>query len=738
MRFFNILSFFVLGLFFLLSACQMEAPQGPNGRESHLKMISLLDSLSNTANPDDNIQMNARRAENLKKKVLGAAEEPEAQFYLKFKMAYELLNAGQTEEALQVFTDLAKEQPDKTVYDMLAVGYLRLGEQQNHINNRNSASCIIPIAPEGWHKLTIGAESAIRMYEKILNAFPEDLSSRYLMNIGYMTLGQFPFGVPEKYRIPKEAFSSPNSKFPQFKDVAVPLGLDVTGLSGGVCMEDFNNDGFLDLFMTSLGLRDQVRLFMADGKGGYRETTEEANLKGITCGVNALHVDYNNDGWVDIFILRGGGLDRGGELPNSLLRNNGDGTFSDVTFDAGLLSLHPTMTASWADFNRDGWLDLFIGNESKGQGNNRLSHPCEFYLNNGNGTFSNISAQSGLNFEGFVKGCAWGDVNNDGLPDLYVSLLGEPNRLYLNRGGTSTISWRFEEIAESAGVTEPQRSFSTWFFDYDNDGYEDIFVSGYDAKRLTEVAKDAALEYLGLPEEAETPRLFHNNGDLTFSDVTSAMGLDKAIYGMGCNFGDLDNDGWLDFYIGTGAPDFRALVPNRMFRNLEGRGFEDLTMNGFGHIQKGHGIAFGDLDNDGDQDIYCVMGGSYEGDLAQNVLFENPGFERSWITLVLEGSESNRSAIGARIHVRATNPDGSTRELYRVVNTGGSYGSESLQQEIGLGDAQGSLFIEIIWPNGKQEVFNSVPLNRFLRIKEGTGTFKEEKRAAVSLTRIEG
>lgn len=326
-----------------------------------------------------------------------------------------------------------------------------------------------------------------------------------------------------------------------------------------------------------------------------------------------------------------------------------------------------------------------------------------------------------------------GDINNDGLPDLYVSLMGEPNRLYLNRGGTSTITWRFEDIAESAGVTEPILSFPTWFFDYDNDGYQDIFVCGYDARKLTEVAREAALEYMGLPREAETPRLFHNNGDNTFSDVTAAVGLDKVMYGMGANFGDLDNDGWLDFYIGTGAPDYRSLVPNRMFRNVDGQRFEEVTMNGFGHIQKGHGIAFGDLDNDGDQDIYEVMGGAFEGDVAQNVLYENPGFDRSWITLVLEGAESNRSAIGASIHVSAVRADGTPRELYRMVSTGGSFGAESLQQEIGLDDAQGAVDVEINWPNGKREVFNSLPVNKVIRIIEGAGTFEVENRTTVAL-----
>ena len=124
---------------------------------------------------------------------------------------------------------------------------------------------------------------------------------------------------------------------------------------------------------------------------------------------------------------------------------------------------------------------------------------------------------------------------------------------------------------------------------------------------------------------------------------------------MGCDFGDLDNDGWLDFYVGTGSPSLRSVMPNRMFRNAGGRFFEDVTTSGgFGHLQKGHGVAFGDFDNDGDQDIYAVLGGAYTGDVFQNVLFENPGHGNHWITLLLEGVQSNRAALGTRIRIQVS------------------------------------------------------------------------------------
>ena len=157
-----------------------------------------------------------------------------------------------------------------------------------------------------------------------------------------------------------------------------------------------------------------------------------------------------------------------------------------------------------------------------------------------------------------------------------------------------------------------------------------------------------------------------------------------------------------------------------MFLNQAGTSFSEITMNGFGHIQKGHGIAFGDIDNDGDEDIYCVMGGAYEGDLAQNILFENPGQDQSWITLKLEGTTSNRSAIGAHIQVVCVDANENVRRIHRWIGTGGSFGANSLQEEIGLGDATSISFIQVDWPGLEStQTFQDVELNRFILIREG-------------------
>jgi hypothetical protein len=189
---------------------------------------------------------------------------------------------------------------------------------------------------------------------------------------------------------------------------------------------------------------------------------------------------------------------------------------------------------------------------------------------------------------------------------------------------------------------------------------------------------------------------------------------------MAGNFGDLDNDGWLDFYLGTGDPNLSTLIPNRMFRNAEGTFFQDVTTSGgFGHLQKGHGIAFGDIDNDGDQDVYEVMGGANEGDNAYNVLFENPGQGNHWITLKLEGVRSNRSAIGARIKVITKTTQG-PRNIYKTVSSGGSFGASPLRQEIGLGQAESIEAVEVTWPvPGKTQVLKGLALDRFYSVREG-------------------
>ncbi len=717
----NLLYFFVIGLGAAVSACRGGQSYEAFGMAGHTRMIAILDSIAEHASPDDCYNLNPKKAEWIEQQM--PTLPPQQQVFALFKHAEQLLYAGKTENATTELSEVIqrihdKMTPDtKVVYEFLALSYLRLGEVQNCVENNTSESCIVPIQPGGYYTLKSGPEQAIKIYQRILKEFPNDMQSRWLLNIAYMNLGKWPAEVPKEWLIPTTLFQERGNL--HFRNIAPQLGLGVRGISGGVCIDDFDNDGDLDLFMTSYGMRDQCQYFRNNGDGTFSERTHEANLTGIVSGLNTIQADYDNDGDRDILILRGGWLE-GGTHPNSLLRNNGDGTFTDVTIDAGLLSFHPTQAADWADFDGDGWLDLYIANETR-LGNASTKHPNELYHNNKNGTFTNVAPQTGLNLIGFFKAAVWGDINNDQRPDLYLSDIAGLNRLLVNRGGPSAENWIFQDIAAKAGVQYPLLSFPTMIFDYDNDGWDDILVTGYNFDANQQAAGDMLLEMMGKPPEGDWLRLYHNNRNETFTDVSREAGLHKLTYAMGCNFGDLDNDGWLDFYLGTGKPDLRALVPNRMFRNVEGTRFEEITMNGFAHIQKGHGVAFGDLDNDGDEDIYEVMGGAYEGDFASNVLFENSGTDNHWVQFFLVGKTCNRDARGARVVVHVRQKNGQPRSIYATCGTGGSFGASSMRVEMGLGQAAAIDSVEVRWPKAglPTAVFTNVPMDQFVQLEEG-------------------
>lgn len=206
----------------------------------------------------------------------------------------------------------------------------------------------------------------------------------------------------------------------------------------------------------------RLRLFANLGGNRFRERTSEAGVTGEVGGLNLAHADHDNDGDVDLLVLRGAWGGAQGRHPNSLLANRGDGTFTDVTEEADLLAFHPSQSGTWADYDGDRCLDLFVGNES-GEGE---VHPCQLFRNQGDGTFRDVAPEIGLDVVGFVKAAAWGDDDDDGRPDLYLSQLGEPNRLLRNEGPGEDGRWSFRDVTQGAGVAEPRDSLPTWFFDY--------------------------------------------------------------------------------------------------------------------------------------------------------------------------------------------------------------------------------------------------------------------------------
>jgi hypothetical protein len=655
---------------------------------------------------------------------------------LRYLYASALLSAGRTRDSLTAIDALqedvilsapARWDTDRPVVELLrATAYLRLGEELNcHLAN-NRDSCLLPLRGGGIHQKREGATRASEVLRRILDEDPGNLQARWLLNVAHMTLGSYPQGVPRRDVVPPSAFAS-EYPMPPFENVAAQVGVDVHGLAGGAIFDDFDGDGRLDLMVSHSGFEDQTRLFFNRGDGAFEDRTESAGLAGEVGGLNMLQADYDNDGRVDVLVLRGAWMGPAVRFPLSLLRNKGNGTFTDVTRTTGLLAhLAPTQTATWLDYDGDGWLDLFVGNETRPGGFEEPS-PCELFHNNRDGTFTNVAHESGVDFVGFVKGVVSGDYNSDGRPDLFVSVQGGDNLLFRNDGPSSgKRGWRFTNVSREAGVTEPMTSFGAFFFDFDNDGCLDLFVAGWGGFHAQTMAGDVAADYLGLPTSAERGRLYRNRCDGRFDDVTKAAGLYRVVPAMGLNFGDLDNDGWLDIYLGTGNPDFGTLIPNRMFRNADGGRFQDVTTAGnFGHLQKGHAIAFADVDNDGDQDVFEEMGGASLADKAHSALYLNPGRGNHWLRLELEGVRSNRSAIGARIKVELKSASG-IRHLYRTVGSGGSFGCSPLRAEIGLKDAESITSIEVLWPaTGQVQRLTGLVRNRGYRVREDTAAAVE-------------
>lgn len=653
---------------------------------------------------------------------LATEAAPGKRLELRRLIAEQMLLAGHAEAAIAEFGGLIEDADSRVPAAWLEqvrfqriIAWLRLGEIQNCLWQRARASCVFPIDADAVHRARLGAQQAHDELLKRLQAsdLPADRADtyRWLLNVAAMNLGTYPAGVPDTWLIPPAAFTSPDP-LPRFEDIAQAAGVDTLGLSGGAIVDDFDGDGLLDIVASSWGAEDPLVLYR--NLGAMRFELLDGIPDGINGGLNLIHADYDNDGDRDLFILRGAWLHQNGRHPNTLLRNKGNGYFEDVTESAGVLSYFPSQTAVFADFDNDGWLDLFVGNEIvDAAGWDGTAKAVELYRNLGNGSFEDVAAHSGIDARGLIKGTTAGDVDGDGWVDLFVSIWGAENRLYRNLGGEGQ-SMRFREISDTAGIAEPVASFPAWFWDVDNDGDQDLFVAGYRGDVGTE-----ARSWLGMrPHGGEAPALYMNDGTGRFTNAAIEAGLDLPLLAMGSNFGDLDNDGWLDMLVGTGAPPLETLVPNRAFRNRGDGRFADVTTDGgFGHLQKGHGVAFGDLDGDGDQDIYATIGGAYASDRFWNALYQNPGNQHAWITLKLKGHRSNRDGIGSRVTV--TTDTG--RSISRTVGSGGSFGGSSIQLEIGLAEATSIRSLEVRWSGSGliQQFDGPIATNAVYQITEG-------------------
>lgn len=498
----------------------------------------------------------------------------------------------------------------------------------------------------------------------------------------------------------------------EFRDIARELGLNRFGGNGTAAFGDYDGDGRPDAVIANSGMF--IALYRNEG-ARFREATAEAGLAKLPSGYSVNFVDYDNDGDLDLYLSLNGWS---GPEGNILLRNRGDGKFENVTAKSGAGDPGSGFVSLWGDLDNDGDLDFVVANGVLKDG----STP-QVYRNNGDGTFTNVTKEAGINEppQWGTIGIALGDYDKDGDLDLFINgLQGDPNRLYRNMGG-----FRFTEVAKQAGVAQPDHyGYVAFFTDYNNDGWPDLLTTSL---APWEAVIQSMTRFFSVPGpqsiHPDSVRLFRNDRNGRFTDVTWNAKLYYPMGVMGAGVADLDNDGYVDFYFGTGDPQLSRLEPNRFFRNNGDGTFTELTWQmpfaRPGH--KGHGVAFIDLDEDGDLEIFTQLGGHFQGDHTESAFYRNlKGNRNNWLQIDLTGVKSNRFAVGAQVTVKA-----GPLTVYREVKGSEGFGATNqYRQHFGLGRNARVDSIEVVWPSGTRQQFAAQEANQILEIVEGRETVR--------------
>jgi enediyne biosynthesis protein E4 len=511
--------------------------------------------------------------------------------------------------------------------------------------------------------------------------------------------------------------------------------LETTGC--GVAFYDYDNDGWLDIFLVNgtrlegfpAGSEPTSHLFRNNRDGTFTDVTAKAGVAHSGWGQGVCVGDYDNDGWDDLFVTYFG--------KNILYHNNGDGTFTDVSQKAGVAGKGTRWNTGCAfvDYDRDGRLDLFVANYidlDLATAPLPESGPCLYkgvmvacgppglqggknilYHNNGDGTFTDVSEASGiLSANGtYGLGVLTADFDNDGWPDIYVANDSTASALYQNKK-----NGKFQDIAIEAGCAlspdgKPQAGMGVSAADYDLDGNLDIVKTNF---------------------AGDTPSLYHNLGGANFEDATftAGLGAHTQYLGWGCGFFDMDNDGWADILICNGHvyPEVEQLKTEAgyaqrklLYQNLHNGHFADVSRQagpGISEPSPSRGAAFGDFDNDGDIDVVVNTVNDYP-----QLLRCDSKLDLNWIKIRTIGTKSNRSGIGARL-ICVTHPPGETKAHQQIdeVRSGGGYFSQNdLRVHFGLGKAEKVEVLEIRWPSGQVDTLKDIKTNQVIFVKEGAG-----------------
>ena len=452
------------------------------------------------------------------------------------ELARDHLRFGEAAEAIRLLSnaldDEQREQPEVSheteLLQELAIASTKMGELDNCVSPDGRLICALPLDDSVVHEDKRGASDAMRYLTRLLELEPDNIRAMWLLNVAHMALGTYPEGVPDEFRAPPSALQS-EYDIGRFEEIAPYAGLYAVNTAGGSVIEDFDNDGLLDVMVSTWDPCKPIAYYRNKGDGAFADYTEKVGLAGQLGGLNITQADYDNDEWTDLLVMRGGWMKTRGQMRMSLLRNNGDNTFSDVTAEAGLAKpAYPSQSAAWSDYDNDGDLDLYSCSETMreaGVESTALMFPSRLFRNDSEGHFEDVAQAAGVTNMRYCKGSAWGDFDNDGDTDLYISNFGEDNRLYRNNGDGT-----FSDVAPELGVTQPVDSFATWFWDYDNDGWQDIFVAGYG-----EDIADVAADYMGMENDGARPRLYRNDGAGGFDGcyARSRVVARSSCYGRG-------------------------------------------------------------------------------------------------------------------------------------------------------------------------------------------------------------